>query len=135
MKAIKSFFGIVVGVILFALIGCAYITPTIVPPMTEELGYAVPNLYGVTVTGLVEGSYKLEVQKLKLWKYSVDATLQATEGIRSGLVELAALVGLGGTAALPMALKRLPSGAVKKEDYEEAGRMSPEDFEKRGDAE
>jgi hypothetical protein len=102
--------------------------------MTDELGYSVPNWGGVTTTGLVRGYYELELQKVKLWGYSVKATLEATEAVRGGLVELAAILGLGGAAALPMALKRVPKGAVSEKRYKEAGEMEPEEFKKEVDA-
>lgn len=133
MKTFKTILFAPLVFMLMVLASCEMITPTVVPPMTDALDYSVPNWGGVTTTGLVRGSYELELNKLKLWKYSVDATLQATEGIRVGLVDLLAVLGLGGTAALPLALRSVPKTAVKKEDHlaevEKAGKMAPEDFE------
>lgn len=105
-----------VGVILATLLACNAITPTVVPPMTEELGYHVPNFRGVTVVGLVSGAYKLEEKKFELWGFSVESTLKATLEARDGLLNLLTVLGVGGTAALPLALKRPPQGYVKKED-------------------
>lgn len=122
MKKIRSFlyyaFCVTLIGITTLLASCAYLTPTVVPPLTEELGYEIPNFYGITTTGLIKGSYSLEAEKMKLWGFTVNATLEATETARNGLIELAAVIGLGGSAALPMALNRVPRGAVRKEDHE-----------------
>jgi len=104
------------GVVLATLLACNAITPTIVPPMTEELGYEVPSIKGITLVGLVQGAYTLEQKKMELWGYSVQSTLKATVEARDGLLNLLTVLGLGGTAALPLALKRPPKGYVPERE-------------------
>ena len=48
---------------------------------------------------------------------------------REGIMTLLTVLGIGGTAALPMALKRAPRGSFTKDEYIAAGKMSPDDFE------
>lgn len=98
------------------LVGCRSLTPTVVPPLTKELGFSVPNVKGITTMGMIDASYNYQVEKMKLWKYSVDYTLEATERGRQGVLDIMTMIGLGGTAALPVALRKLPKGAVMKDD-------------------
>jgi hypothetical protein len=120
-KIFKLLLVVVMAPVMF-LAGCAMIMPTVVPPMTKEMGYHVPHItiWGIDIStmGFVEGSYAFEVEKLKLWQYSVDRTLEATETARNGIMDLLTVVGLGGTAALPFAAKHVPKGAqqIKKEE-------------------
>lgn len=95
---------------LILLASCRYLTPTIVPPLTDELGYHIPSYRRVTVLGLVEGAHRLEAEKMKLWGYSVRETISATDSARSQVMDLLTVVGLGGTAAIPAALKKVPRG-------------------------
>jgi len=119
----KKFFKLLLAVVMapvMLLAGCAMLTPTIVPPMTTELGYHIPHItiFGIDITtmGIIKGDYAFELEKIKLWKYSVDSTLEATETARSGVMDLLTVVGLGGTAALPFAAKHIPKKVAKKED-------------------
>ena len=119
MKKVKNILLCILMVPLLLLAACVSLTPTIVPPLTEELGYNIPNIKGVTLHGIVKGKYNLEVEKMKLWKYSVDGTLQLTESARNQIMDLVTVVALGGTAALPAALRKLPKGAAFKKEEEE----------------
>lgn len=119
MKKVKNILWSILMVPLFLLAACVSLTPTIVPPMTEELGYEIPNIKGITLHGIVKGKYKIEVAKMKLWKYTVDSTLQLTEEARGQIMDIITVIGLGGTAALPAALRRLPKGAAYKKEEEE----------------
>jgi hypothetical protein len=117
------------------LCGCAsaspidLITPTIVPPLAEQLGYNIPDVKGVTTVGIVKGFLEVEKLKLQTLDASAHMTLKATQTAVDGLLGVLATLGLVGTGVgVPVALRRLPKGAVSKGDYEKAGKMSPEEF-------
>jgi hypothetical protein len=74
--------------VFFTLVsGCAYFTPTRVPPMTKELGYEVLNYKGWTTTGLNEGTYKLELEKLKLFRVMVDVVNEPALEAREQVID------------------------------------------------
>ena len=139
MKIISAFFKKVVSavylvtVLTFALLaGCAYITPAPVPPLADELGFEILNYKGVTTVGVIRSSVKLYNLKLRVFEETANSTIELVESARATILEMAGLVGLGGTAALPAALRMMPKGAVKKEDYDrdikEARRADPKSF-------
>ena len=88
---VKKLFKFVSGV-LYTLValtvtlfsGCAYITPTLVPPLSREIGYEIPSWGDWTTTGLNESVYRIEVEKLKILRVMVDVVnipaLEAREG-------------------------------------------------------
>lgn len=110
--------------ILITLIitGCAsagpidMITPTIVPPLSEELGFDIPDLFGVTTVGIVMGTLEKEKLRLMALDKSASMTLAATNEVKGGVMDIIALLGLGGTAMLPVAAKKLPKGAKWESD-------------------
>lgn len=131
----KRLLFVLIPIIVVALCGCAsaspidLITPTIVPPLAKQLGYDIPDIKGVTTVGIVKGF--LEVEKLRLMALdsSASLTLKATQTAVDGLLGLLATVGLvGAGVGVPVALRRLPKGAVNRDDYEKAGKMQPEEF-------
>ncbi|MDB4261286.1 hypothetical protein N9878_00325 [bacterium] len=126
-KAVRVSIMVPLGIIAIAMTSCAFLTPTTVPPLTEELGYKVLNWHGVTTTSLVRGTVRLEQKKLQLWSKVAQDWADTSDKIRDMAVDLVAVVGLGGLSALPSAFDRLPKGAVRKEDHE---RMVKEAFEK-----
>lgn len=108
---------VVIGMTM-AMAGCRSITPVVVPPVTEELGYEVLNYKGVTTIGILETTIKFETLKLKGWSAMADVSIELSDTARKGTMDLLTLLGLGGTAALPLALKKLPKGAVRKDEKE-----------------
>ena len=125
---------------ILMIAGCAsaspidFIIPTIVPPMSEQLGYDIPDLGGVTSVGIVKSYLEVERVKLMALDSSAHITLKATESVVDGLLGLLASLGIGTAGiGIPVALRRLPRGAVCREDHDhavhEAGKMSPEEFE------
>jgi hypothetical protein len=131
-RQIKKLLGWFASIVLFITAGCALITPTIVPPLTNALGFNVPNIKGVTTVGIVKGALVVEREKLKVFDSMAHLTLTATEDAKNGIIDVVAMLGLGGSALLPMALRKVPSGAVSKDEHErrvqEAGLMNPDDF-------
>lgn len=99
--------------------GCSSLMPTREPPLTEELGYKVFNWKGWTFVGLNEASYKLEVEKLKMWKVMIGFVNDPAIALHGQVVNWLGMIGVGGAmGAIPIALNRLPKGAVKKEDHD-----------------
>lgn len=120
LKSVQK--GIVIGlyctiaITVTALSGCQYLTPTRVPPLSEELGYEVPDWKGWTLVGLNEASYKFAYEKLKLYRVMVnivnEPALQAREQVINwGNIALSA----GAFGGIPLALRKVPKGYVKKE--------------------
>ena len=109
----KKFLGHVFSVILLILAGCAIITPTIVPPLSDELGFNVPNIKGVTTVGIIKGTLVVEQARLRAFDEMATLTLKATDEVKTGIIDIVAMLGLGGTAMLPMAMKRIPPGYKK----------------------
>lgn len=115
--------------------GCSSMMPTREPPLTEELGYKVYNWKGWTVVGLNEAAYRLEVEKLKTWKVMIGFVNIPAVELHGQIVNWLGAIGVGGAmGGIPLALKTLPKGAIKKEDHElavkKAGEMDPEEFKK-----
>jgi hypothetical protein len=98
--------------------------------LAEELGYKIPNFHGVTTMGIVKGKLKVEQMRLAALDASARMSLKATESARSGLLELMMTVGIaGGPLAFLAGAKKKRPGDFTKEEYEAAGKMSPEDFD------
>lgn len=114
MKAFIASALIIISTIVAGCSTVAMLTPTIVPPGSEELGYDVPDLWGITTVGLIRGSVKVEEAKLKAFDTTATVVIESTEETKGGLIEILAVLGLGGTATLPFALKKLPKGATMK---------------------
>ncbi len=117
----KKFFSAIghtvyVGAVLIAMVlaGCRVITPMPVPPLAEELGYNVPNYKGITTIGLVEGTLKVEDLKLTTFKTAAESLITVMDAARESAIDWIAMAGMGSAGALPLALKRVPKGAVKK---------------------
>ena len=106
-------------VFMSAFAGCSSMMPTREPPLTEELGYKVLEWRGWTLVGLNQAAYKFEVEKLKTWKVMIGfVNLPAIE-LHNQIVNWLGALGVGGVmGGLPLALNRLPKGAVRKEDHE-----------------
>ena len=117
--------------------GCVGLMPTREPPMTQELGFDVPDVKGWTFVFLNEAAYNWEAEKLNFWKISMDFVNkpmialheQAVDWLNIGLS--AGLFG-GAPTAVALALKKVPKGSVKKEDHEaeldRVGNMDPESY-------
>ena len=120
---------------LLFLTGCAsaslvdMITPTIVPPLSEQLGYNIPDCKGITTVGIVKGCLEVERLRLVALDSSASVTLKATETAVDGFLALLASLGLIGTGVgVPVALRRLPKGAVSREEYLAAVRTQPREY-------
>jgi len=102
-------------------VGCESVMPTRVPPLSEELGYDIPDYKGWTTTGLNEGYYNIELQKLKILRTMVDvvnvpalqARDQAIDWINVGL-------SAGVFGGLPLAFLKVPKGSVSKKTHDKA---------------
>lgn len=109
---------------IIPLCGCAtagpldMITPTIVPPLAEELGYNVPNIKGVTTVGIVKGILATEKLRLEALDSSARLTLTATEGAVNGTLGLLTALGI------PVAGAFIPRVGEKKR-IDEALRKEP----------
>jgi hypothetical protein len=121
--------------VLLICSGCAsaspldLITPTIVPPLAEELGYTVPNIKGITTAGIIKGTLEVERLRLQAFDSSAHLTLKATQNAVDGVLTVLAALGLGGAPAAFMAgKKRKRPEDFTREEYEAAGRMEPGDF-------
>lgn len=114
------------GIVLYGLLtilvttfaGCSSLMPTREPPLTEELGYKVYDWKGWTFVGLNQAAYKLEVEKLKTWQVMIGFVNAPAIELHSLIVNWVGVAAGGAMTGLPFALKRLPKGAVKKEDHE-----------------
>jgi len=105
------------------LTGCVGVMPAFVPPLTEALGFHVPNIKGVTTVGLNEGAYKWEAEKLNFWRRSMDFVNQPMIALHDQAVDWLNIVlsatAFGGLPAVALiAGKKIPSNAIKKEDHE-----------------
>lgn len=103
-----------IAVVVTLLTGCESLTPTRVPPLSKELGYDIPDYKGWTTTGINEGYYKIEVEKLGILRTMIDVVntpaLQAREQVVSwGNIAMSA--GLFG--GIPLALRKIPKGYIK----------------------
>jgi hypothetical protein len=72
IKAIGLAFYTVFAIMTTLFVGCSHMMPTKVPPLTEEFGYSVPNIKGITTVGINEGVYNIEVAKLETWRLMLD---------------------------------------------------------------
>lgn len=113
-----------VAVYTSLLTGCAGLMLTKVPPMTKELGYKVPLQYkGYTFVFVNEAAYTWEAEKLNFWRIAMDFVNKPAIAIHDQAVNwlnigLSAGMFGGGPVAIAMALKKVPKGAVKKEDHD-----------------
>ncbi len=99
--------------------GCSSLMPTREPPLTEELGYKVYSWKGWTVVGLNQAAYKLEVEKLRMWKVMIGFVNIPAIELHGQIVNWLGALGVGGAmGGIPLAWNRLPKGAVKKEDHD-----------------
>jgi hypothetical protein len=68
----------------------------------------VPNIKGVTTVGLIKTSLRIEQAKLQMFDQMATVTLKATDEVKNGIIDIVAMLGLGGTSMLPLALKMKP---------------------------
>jgi hypothetical protein len=81
--------------------------------MTTQLGFEVPNIKGVTTVGLIKLTLRKEQLKLRVFDEMATITLKATDEVKNGIIDVVAMLGLGGTSLLPLALKH---GTRKKKE-------------------
>jgi len=134
---------------IILLSGCKTLTPTRVPPFTEELGYHIPNYKNWTLTGISESVVELESLKLEI-KYEVDAAKLKALGtlvesvnapfylLREEAINWFNIALSGGLfGGLPLALRKLPRGAIRKEQHDlevkKAGYQDPDEFRRNED--
>lgn len=115
----------IASICVTCLSGCAGMTPTREPPLAEKIGYEIPDWKGWTTTGINEGVYKIELEKLKVLRVMVDVVNEPALAAREQAVDwlnvgLSAGTFGGVPLAAALALKKVPKGAVKKEDHEKA---------------
>lgn len=121
---------VLVGTIT-TLAGCRSVTPTRKPPLVEKIGYKIPNYKGWTFVGINESFYKMELQKMKLLAAMIETVNAPALAAREQAINWFNVgMSAGMFGGIPLALKRLPKGAAKKEDYEKAGLQDPEEFKK-----
>jgi hypothetical protein len=98
------------AVLVTALSGCASLTPTRVPPLSKALGYEIPNYKGWTVTGLNEGKYRIECEKLKVLRTMVNVVNEPALAAREQAVDwLNVGLSAGMFGGLPLAWRRDPN--------------------------
>ena len=127
---------ILLATVTTLLSGCESLTPTRRPPLAEKIGYNIPDFKGWTTTGINDAVYNMEVQKLKLLASMINlVNVPALQARKQAVDWLNVGMSAGLFGGLPLALRRIPKGAVKKEDHEkrvaEAGLQDPEDFKKQ----
>jgi hypothetical protein len=99
------------------LAGCQHLTPTKVPPLTDELGFSVVNYKGWTTVGLNQWAYKIHSSKLDTWGLMMDMVNNAALQARDGVIDLWSMAATAGTfGGIPLALRKVPPGYVRKED-------------------
>lgn len=116
LKAILACFYILIACLVTAVSGCEHLTPTRVPPLTDVLGYDVYDFKGWTTVGLNEMSYTIEVKKLGVWRTMMDLVNVPALQARDQVVDwwsMGVTAGLFG--GLPLALRKVPKGYVKKD--------------------
>lgn len=113
------------------LTGCASMMPTRESPIAEPLGYDVWDYKGWTFVFMTEAKYNIEVVKLRAYKETADLINKPFLDFHTESVDLLN-IALSGTlfGGMSFAWRRLPRGAVKKEDYEKAGLQDPDEFKK-----
>lgn len=117
IKAIGLVFYTVFAIMTTLFVGCSHMMPTKVPPLTEEFGYSVPNIKGITTVGINEGVYNIEVAKLETWRLMLDIVNKPMIEAHGVAVDWLS-VALAGTAfgGIPLALKKVPKGYRKEEE-------------------
>ena len=134
--------------IAFLIWGCSTtaIVPTVVPPLMDTLIEGdTPHIklklseegpcLKITTQGIVDARMKYLETMYPVVKKFYDIGKQQSQDIANTVLGLLTAVGLTGTGALPLALKRIPKGAIKEEDHKkaviEAGKMKPSEFLKK----
>lgn len=115
------------------LSGCKSMTPTRKPPLVEKIGYEIPDFKGWTTVGINEAIYNIELEKIKLLAAMIETVNAPALAAREQAIDWFNIALSGGMlGGIPLALRRLPRGAVKKEDHErevtKAGLQDPEEF-------
>jgi len=132
-----------ITLLLFATVGCAtagtpidLIWPVTVPPGVESyLEHPVPNVGGVTTLAVLRAAQ----EEVAIKRFMNDAEAKAAgmmltlsiktgEASQNGAMTLAALLGIPAAGVLGAKKKR--KGDFTSEEYEAAGSMAPEDFQK-----
>jgi hypothetical protein len=117
MKKILNVAYVILTGITMLIVGCESITPTRVPPLTTTLGYSVPAWKGWTLTGLNEAKYNIEVKKLDTWRIMIDVVNAPALEARKQVINLWSMLATGGAmGGIPLALKAVPKGYVRKEE-------------------
>lgn len=124
---------VLIAVYTTLLTGCASLMPTRESPIAEPLGYNVWDFKGWTFIFMTEAVYNIEVIKLKAYKESTDLVNKPfIEGHGQAVNWLNIALSASAFGGIPLALRTLPKGAVRKEDYERdiarAGNQNPDDF-------
>jgi len=123
-----------ISVVVLSCAGCAsatpldWVWPAPVPlGVTNYVEHPVLSFKGITTLSIlkatqreIEFKHQLNEFEYQIASNATSVTIKASERARDGFVGLLATIGLGGTAALPLALKRVPKGAVKQEDHDRA---------------
>jgi len=114
LRALGIALYILTGAFVTLIAGCSNITPTRVPPLTEEFGYKVVNFKGWTLVGLNEWSFKIESSKLDTWGIMVETVNRPALAARDEVIDLWSMVATGGLfGGIPLALRKPPKGYIK----------------------
>lgn len=114
-------FYIVASVIITVFTGCSALMPTRKPMLTDELGYNVPNYRNWTTIGINEMAYRIEVEKLKVWKVMIGLVNDPALQLHTQIVNWWAMAASGGAlGGIPLALRKVPKGAISREEHEKA---------------
>jgi hypothetical protein len=77
------------------------------------------RVQGITTVGVNEAMYKVERAKLETWRMTMDLVNKPMLEAHGMAVDFLSMA-LAGTAfgGIPLALRKVPKGAIKKEDHE-----------------
>lgn len=99
---------------MFLCASCAVLTPAPVPPLTKDLGFHIPNYKGITTTGLISATVKVETARLSALSTSAALTIEAVETARKGFMDYAMAGGFAAMGLSPLAARKIYDAGKKK---------------------
>ena len=103
------------------ILGCSTLAliPTRVNPVANMVIEGdTPNYKGWTLQGIEDSRVEFLKAMYPVVLKTHELQREVSQNISNTILGVLSAVGLTGTGALPFAMKMLPKGAVKKEDYE-----------------
>ena len=123
-KFIKRVSAVALGLVASTLIwGCSTLSlvPTVVPPLMDtliegETPHVVWFGQKVTLQGIVDARMKYHDTLYPAVRQFYDIGRSMSQNIATTVLGVLTAAGMAGTGALPLALKAVPKGYVKKEE-------------------